>query len=248
MAGVEYLTGADREYIERALDKYTAFSDIKTALAHVDGTYLDGLEDMLLFESGKRLASSDDSGTAGSDRGWAEAYWNVLTPAPTAALPATFDTAGGEECVIYGSLFCPGCTVTVGGEPAEVLMSTPGHILIKMPALAAAADNDIVVTNERNDKAGTLTPGPATAKKTPVFTAISPNTGPIAGGIEAVITGSEFTPGMVVTIGGHACTVLSQTSTTIRIMVPAHAAGALDVVITAVNTDADTETGGFTYV
>jgi hypothetical protein len=244
MAGNAFITQMQLDMVFTMFDSSKGASDIKSAFPDMDPDFIDASVNEWSFLWGKSRARFDDN----SAEAIATRFRNIADPSPSACLPMTFDTAGGEEGIVYGSNFTPDCTMTMGAEPCEILAIAYGFIHFKAPALAAAADNDIVVTNDYNDNDGTLTPGPATAKKTPVFEEISPATGPIAGGIEAVITGSLFTPGMAVTIGGHACTVLSETSTTIRIMVPAHAAGKLDVVVTAVNTDADTGTEAFTYV
>lgn len=248
MAGVEYLSGPEYEYVIEETLKGTAYSAIKAALSHVDGTYMDGREDELNWVALKRRAFSDAYGSVGSDRQWAEVAWAQIAPAPSGALPASLDTEGGEEIIIVGSMFSPGCTATIGGEAITIISQTPGCILGITPPLTAAADNDVVVTSA-NDNAGTLTPGPATAKRTPVFTSIVPATGPAAGGTTHLIVGTGFAPGMAVTIGGHDCTVLSiQGTTAAYIQVPAHAAGALDIVLTNVNAETVTETEGFTYV
>ena len=146
-----------------------------------------------------------------------------------------------------GSMFMPGCTVTMGGEPVTILAMTPGTIYGLTPALAAAADNDIVVTSP-TDLAGTLTPGPATAKKDPTFVSITPASGPAAGGSRHILVGTKFCPGVTVTIGGHACVVERMDEQTLVVTPPAHAAGALNIVITNTNAEDVTEVGGFTYV
>jgi hypothetical protein len=172
----------------------------------------------------------------------------VVIPVFTSITPATGDIAGGVTAVIVGTGFCPGATVTIGGHAQTVLSVRPTEIAIRTVAHAAAAAAALVITNP-STKAVTAAAAFAFAKVTPVFTSIFPVSGPAAGGTICNITGTDFTPGMTVTIGGHACTVLSQGGTTnLCIRTPAHAAGALDVVITAKNADADTDTEGFTYV
>jgi len=246
---VESLTKEQYDSVIEDMLKGTLFSDISTAMQAqgVDATWFNALETAFTWEMLKRRAYSDTYGSAGSDRGWAETAWAQLTPAPTATVPATFDTEGDEEIIIAGSLFSPGCTATMGGEPIRILSMTPGTILGRTPPLAAAADNDIVVTSAA-DNAGTLTPGPATAKKTPAFTSMTPDTGPAAGGSRHILVGTGFTPGVTVAIGGHACTVERLDEQTLVVTVPAHAAGALNVVITNTNAEVDTEVGAFTYV
>jgi hypothetical protein len=105
------------------------------------------------------------------------------------------------------------------------------------------------VTNTDSTMAGTITPGPATAKKTPTVTSITPNTGPAAGGSSHVILGTKFCPGVAVTIGGHACTTVKFVDEEhLIVTAAAHAAGALNLVVTNVNAEAVTKAGFFTYV
>jgi len=247
---VESLTKAQYDYAIDELLKGTTFADVSTELVAqgVDKTWFDALETSLTMTMLKQRAYSDTYGFAGSDRGWAQAYWNTLTPAPTGALPATFDTEGGEEIIIFGSLFPPNIEVTFGGEPVTIISHTPGTILGLTPALAAAGANDIVVTNTDADTDGTLTPGPATAKKTPTVSSMTPNTGPAAGGSRHIVTGTKFCPGVTVTVGGHACTVELLDEQHLAVVVPAHAAGALNLVVTNVNAETVTKAGYFTYV
>ena len=64
-------------------------------------------------------------------------------------------------------------------------------------------------------------------------TGVTPNTGPAAGGTPVTITGTNFISPVSVTFGGVAATnVVVVNSTTITATTPAHAAGAVDVVVT----------------
>jgi hypothetical protein len=76
---------------------------------------------------------------------------------------------------------------------------------------------------------------------------ISPATGAAAGGTAITLTGTNYTPGATVTVGGAAATNVTVVSEKkITCTTPAGTAGARDVVVT---TDAGTvtKTGGFTY-
>lgn len=90
---------------------------------------------------------------------------------------------------------------------------------------------------------------PTVQISTPTITDISPATGSVSGGTAVTITGTEFATGATVTFGGDSATDVVVTSATeITCVTPAHAAGAVDVVVT--NTDASTVTAveGFTYI
>lgn len=91
--------------------------------------------------------------------------------------------------------------------------------------------------------------GEATTYSTvaPNITGVTPATGSTAGGTTVTLTGTEFGGTTAVTFGGTAVTsftVLSDTS--VRVVTPAHAAGAVNVVLTTPG-GSNTETGGFTY-
>lgn len=78
-------------------------------------------------------------------------------------------------------------------------------------------------------------------------TAISPATGPAAGGTPVQITGMNFTPDTTVTIGGDAVADLVVVSPElITCNTPAHADGVVNVVVTT-DSGAVTATGAFTY-
>lgn len=99
-------------------------------------------------------------------------------------------------------------------------------------------------------KAGTVIRESAVAAwfTAPTITSITPATGAAAGGDVVTIVGTDLDGVTGVTfdaVAGTAVTVVS--STQITVTTPAHAAGAVDVVVTT-DGGAVTETDGFTYV
>lgn len=91
--------------------------------------------------------------------------------------------------------------------------------------------------------------GEATTYSTlaPTITALAPTGGAAAGGTSVVITGTELGGTTNVTFGGTPVTSFTiESDTEVRVITPAHAAGAVNVVITTPG-GTDTETGGFTY-
>jgi hypothetical protein len=88
-----------------------------------------------------------------------------------------------------------------------------------------------------------VSPNPA-----PTVTTITPTSGTTAGGTSVSITGTGFLAGATVSLGGTAASgVTVVNSTTITATTAAHAAGAVNVVVT--NTDAQSGTllNGYTY-
>jgi hypothetical protein len=81
----------------------------------------------------------------------------------------------------------------------------------------------------------------------PAISSVNPTSGSPAGGTSVVLTGSNFTGATVVTLGGAAATsFIVDSATQITVVTPAHAAGAVDVVVTTSNGSA-TAVDGFTY-
>ncbi len=96
---------------------------------------------------------------------------------------------------------------------------------------------------------GTLSNGYTYASNpAPTVTSITPTSGTTAGGTSVTITGTGFLTGATVSLGGTAATgvtVVSATSITAK--TAAHAAGAVNVVVTNTDAQAGTLTNGYTY-
>ena len=82
----------------------------------------------------------------------------------------------------------------------------------------------------------------------PDVTSCTPDSGSTAGGTAVTIAGANFTGATGVTFGGDAATSVSVVSDiSITCVTPAHAAGAVDVVVTT-SAGSGTLTNGFTYI
>jgi hypothetical protein len=175
--------------------------------------------------------------------------YTASNPAPTVTSisPTNGATAGGTSVTITGTGFLTGATVSFGGTAAtnvNVVGST--SITATTPAHAAGAVN-VVVTNT-DAQAGTLNNGYTYGNPAPTVTSISPTTGSVAGGTSVTITGTGFLTGATVKLGGTAATGVNVVSaTSITATTPAHAAGAVSVVVTNTDTQTGTLTNGFTY-
>src|SRR5262249_2116455 len=116
------------------------------------------------------------------------------------------------------------------------------------PAHASGAVN-VAVTNS-DGQSGTLTNGYTynTVNPAPTVTAISPTSGSAAGGTAVTITGTGFLSGATVSFGGPDATGVNVVSgPSITATTPAHAAGAVNVVVTNTDAKSGTLTNGFTY-
>jgi hypothetical protein len=87
------------------------------------------------------------------------------------------------------------------------------------------------------------------ATPSPTVTGISPASGLTTGGTTVTISGTNFGAGATVKLGGTSATNVSVVnSTTITARTPAHAAGAVNVMVTNTDGRNGTLSGGFTYI
>lgn len=173
-------------------------------------------------------------------------------PAPTviSITPNSGTTNGGTAVTIAGTGFLAGATVKMGGTSATVLSVVNSALITATAPAHAAGAVDVVVTNT-DTKTGTLTSGytyTAASNPAPTVTSINPTTGVTTGGTTVTITGTGFLAGATVSFGGTAATgVALVNSTTITASTPAHAAGAVNVVVTNTDTKSATLINGYTY-
>lgn len=153
-----------------------------------------------------------------------------------------------------GPLSCQDYTVT--RETLSIRTVAPNHtypaagIKINTPGYTVSGcslfSNDYCLFSVSDTTAATIT---ATSTATAIaLTSISPSSGTASGGTGFTLTGTNLTGATAVTFGGLAATSVNVVnSTTVTGVTPAHAAGAVDVVITAPQGTA-TLTGGYTYL
>jgi plastocyanin len=91
--------------------------------------------------------------------------------------------------------------------------------------------------------------GTITVLAAPTVTGVNPTAGATTGGTTVTITGANFQSGASVSFGGAMATnVAFVDSGTLTAILPAHAAGLVDVTVTNPDTGAGTGSGIFTYV
>ena len=178
----------------------------------------------------------------------ANAFTYSAGPTFTSITPPSGPTTGGTPVTITGSNFVSGGSfgVTIGGTNANGVYINPTTITATTPAHAAGAVNVVITNNDGQNITGA---NAFTYSAGPTFTSITPPSGPTTGGTPVTITGSNFVSGgsFGVTIGGTNANGVYINPTTITATTPAHAAGAVNVVIT--NNDGQNITGAnaFTY-
>jgi signal transduction histidine kinase len=108
----------------------------------------------------------------------------------TSVAPGSGSSGGGDSVTITGAGFASGATVTFGGTPATGVTVVNSTTITATTPAHAAGQVDVVVTNADTSSA-TLTNG-YNFNPPPGITAVTPNTGDIAGGTSVTITGTDF--------------------------------------------------------
>ncbi|WP_255447575.1 IPT/TIG domain-containing protein [Schumannella sp. 10F1B-5-1] len=172
--------------------------------------------------------------------------FTATPPTATAITPNSGSTAGGEVVTITGTAIGTATSVAFGADAGTAIeVVGPDTIRVTTPAHAAGTVSVVVTTPDGQTAPLDYTYVPA--PPTPTIGGISPVSGPTTGGTAVTITGTGFTGATGVTLGGTAATgVTVVNDTTITATTPAHAAGAVDVVVTAPGGTA-TLTNGFSF-
>jgi IPT/TIG domain-containing protein len=184
------------------------------------------------------------SGTSGNSR---YTYVTSAAPTVTAITANSGTTAGGTSVTITGTNFTGATTASIGGIAATfVTVVNATTITAATPAHAAGAVS-VTVTTPAGTGTGTnlftYVAQPAT------ISGISPNSGTTLGGAAITITGANLTGATAVTFGGIAATnvTVNGGGTSINALTPAHAIGAVSVIVTTPVGSA-TAAGTYLYV
>ena len=125
---------------------------------------------------------------------------------------------------------------SVAPQASCTLTYTPGSTVVSQTSFPIQGSNTNAVTAAIQIDAGITLSG------------VSPSSGAASGGTGVTLTGVGLTGATGVTFGGTAATSVNVVnSTTVTAVTPAHAAGAVDVVITTPSGSA-TDTNGYTYL
>ncbi len=218
-----------------------------TNVAFVSATQLTALTPAGTAGARDVQVTNPDGQSATRTGGFTYTAATVLTL--TSVSPSSGPTTGGTTITLTGTAFVSGATVRVGGNNAtNVTFVSATQLTARTPAGSAGARN-VRVTNPDGQvvsRAGGFTyTTPASA---PTLTAVSPSSGPTAGGTTITLTGTAFVSGATVRVGGTAATNVAFVSATqLTARTPAGTAGARDVQVTNPDGQSATRTGGFTY-
>jgi large repetitive protein len=168
-------------------------------------------------------------------------------PAVTSVSPTSGPTTGGTSVTINGAGFTGATAVNFGATAATTFTVNSSSKITATAPKEAAGTVDITVTTPGGTTATsasdmyTYTTGPSVA-------AISPTSGPTAGGTSVTITGANLDNPTAVKFGATAATVVSHSATQIVATSPAHAAATVDITVTtAGGTSATSAADKYTY-
>ncbi len=149
-------------------------------------------------------------------------------PSVTSLSPASGPASGGNSVTIFGTGFTGATNVHFGGTGAAFVVNNDGSITATAPAGVVGSVNVTVTTN--GETSLTSFSDVYTYDAQPTVSSVSPNAGPIAGGNTVTINGANFLPGAVVKFSSTASALVTFVSSTqVKAVVPAHAAGTVDV-------------------
>lgn len=246
MAGKVTLTNAEIDVLVTALVAGTAWADAKLLLADHDDAFLDTQEAAVTAIATQRADEAELAPEA------MVAYLKTLCPPTiTAVTPdittAKADTVSRTPVRIDGDGFFADTAITFDAVPAEAVEFV-NHKTIKCLAPAhAAAAIDVVATNA-NTLADTAAGALTHAVVAPNYTSLAPAHGPIAGGTQVLIKGSDFFEDTTVDFDATPATdVVVLSPTLLSCKAPAHIAGAVAVTIKNANTSTVVAAASFTY-
>ena len=174
--------------------------------------------------SGTEINLEDCSGCGLSRWGWQDNGWGVGVFGPAIYFQAT-----GTHTIRVQN--------REDGLSIDQIVLSPGTYLHNSPG-ALKNDNTILPSSDGSPPA-----------QAPTVTSVSPTSGTTAGGTSVSISGTNFVSGATVAFGGTTATNVNVgSSTTITATAPAHAAGAVNVVVTNPNGLSGTLTNGYTYL
>lgn len=167
-------------------------------------------------------------------------------PIITSLSPNQGSKRGGGLIDIYGQDFQRGARVLLGNEQLELsAYLSKTNVRVKAPAVSTAGPVDVTIINP-DGKLFTLAGGYTYLDDLPVITAISPNSGPIAGGTNIYIDGKYFASDMIVMLDHVEINYTYVNSTRIVVKTPAASVpGAVELTVSSVSGASSTTT--FTY-
>ncbi|WP_407567110.1 IPT/TIG domain-containing protein [Polymorphospora sp. A560] len=185
--------------------------------------------------------------TAGGTSGSAQYTYND-SPVVTAVSPNAGPAAGGNTVTITGTNLAGATGITFGSGNNATDVSCTAILCTAVAPAGNAGDVHVQVTTPGGTSA-TSDADRYTYVSAPTVTAVSPNTGPLAGGNTVTITGTDLA-GATITFGsGNNATDVSCTATSCTAVAPTGNAGDVHVQATTIGgTSATSVDNQYTYV
>jgi PKD repeat protein len=201
--------------------------------------------------AGNYTVSLNATNAVGSGTKTSAGYITVIArPNVTAVSPVSGPTAGGTRVTLTGTAFTGATAVRFGSAAGTNLtVNSSTRITVTSPAHAAGAVYVTVTTPGGGTSANAIASRFTYAAR-PNVTAVSPVSGPTAGGTRVTLTGNGFTGATAVRFGAKAGTSLTvNSSTRITVTSPAGTAGTVYVTVTTPGgTSVNASANRFTYV
>ena len=177
-------------------------------------------------------------------------YTYQAAPTVASISPIGGPPVGGTFLTITGTGFLTGASVNIGTTVCgSVVVSSVIEITCTIPTIPGGTAGPAVAVTVTNPDAqtGTLTGG-YTYQDAPIVASVAPSAGALAGGTPLTITGRGFLSGALIDLGGSPCSsVMVASLTQITCTTTAHAAGAVDVVVTNLDGQIGTLASAYTY-
>lgn len=178
-------------------------------------------------------------------------------PAITAVSPSSGPTGGGTVVTVTGTGFAAGATAALAGGAVVGLSVVSATNLTFATPPGTIGPATLVVANPSGQSATAPNafwyvapaPPPPPPPAAPTVTAVSPTSGPTAGGTTITVTGTGFATGATLALGGAAATSVTVVlATSLTGVTPAGVAGAVAVTVTNPGGVSGSRASGFTYV
>lgn len=174
---------------------------------------------------------------------------SVSAPVPTltSIAPRAGLVGGGERVVISGAGFGVAPLVLFGDRPASLVRELQGGLLevIAPPGRSGAQPVRVV---SAQGMSGVLEGGYVYFEPAPSVALVEPASGPLAGGNEVVLHGANFAEGVEVRVGGmRVDAARREDARRLRLSMPPHAAGLVDLRVTNPSGLFDVAAGGYRY-
>ena len=165
-------------------------------------------------------------------------------PAPTGLSPASGSTGGGTLVTITGTRLDGPVFVKFGAKDGTITVDLNTKIMVKSPPGQGTVEIT-VITPGGTGKAGEFSyHSPKAHMAAPAVSGVFPATGPPGGGTAVTISGTGLADATMVSFGGSAGMITSDSATQITVVSPP-GSGTVDVAVT---TPGGTSTAGtFTY-